>query len=89
MANLQHSNINMMAFAVSQGILLYISKTKVSEIEDFLKKIRDAGLMVGVSTHMPAVVEYIEDKNWDVDFYMTCVYERHRSREELKNPAIR
>ncbi len=57
---------------------------RLDEIRDFLKKIRDAGLMVGVSTHMPAVVEYIEEKNWDVDFYMTCVYERHRSREELK-----
>jgi len=45
---------------------------------------RDAGLLVGISTHMPEVVDYVESAGWDVDFYMTCVYERHRSREELR-----
>lgn len=54
------------------------------KVHDLLKRIRDAGVMVGVSTHMPAVVEAVEAKGWDVDFYMTCVYERHRSAEELK-----
>jgi aminoglycoside phosphotransferase (APT) family kinase protein len=33
---------------------------------------------------MPAVVDYVESKGWDVDFFMTCVYERHRSAEELR-----
>ncbi len=57
---------------------------KLEKIHDFLKRVRDAGLMVGVSTHMPAVIEAVEDKGWDVDYYMTCVYERHRSAAELK-----
>ena len=33
---------------------------------------------------MPTVVDAVESKGWDVDFYMTCVYERHRTEEELK-----
>jgi len=57
---------------------------KLDLIHDCLKRIRDAGLAVGVSTHMPAVVDTIESKGWDVDYYQTCVYERHRSAEELK-----
>ena len=57
---------------------------KLEKIHDFLKRVRDAGLMVGVSTHMPAVIEAVEDKGWDVDYYMTCVYERHRTAAELK-----
>ncbi|MBI5817697.1 MAG: hypothetical protein HZA88_01830 [Verrucomicrobia bacterium] len=57
---------------------------QLDEIHDFLKRVRDAGVMVGVSTHMPAVVDAIESKGWDVDFYMCCVYERHRSAEELQ-----
>jgi len=57
---------------------------KLEKIHDFLKRVRDAGLMVGVSTHMPAVIEAVEDKGWDVDYYMACVYERHRSAAELK-----
>jgi hypothetical protein len=57
---------------------------QIDHIRDFLARIRDAGFQVGVSTHMPAVVDYVESAGWDVDFYMTCVYERHRTREELK-----
>ena len=52
--------------------------------EDYLKQVRDAGLLVGVSTHMPDVVDAVESKGWDVDYYMTCVYERHRSAEDLE-----
>ena len=56
---------------------------EIERMKDYLVKIRDAGLMVGVSTHIPDVVDYVESEDWDVDFYMTCVYERHRTREEL------
>jgi hypothetical protein len=57
---------------------------QIDKIHDYLKRIRDAGLQVGVSTHMPDVVDAVESKGWDVDFYMTCVYERHRSAEALE-----
>jgi hypothetical protein len=57
---------------------------ELDRAHDFLKRIRDAGLVVGVSTHMPDVVDAVESKGWDIDFYMTCVYERHRSKEDLE-----
>jgi hypothetical protein len=57
---------------------------RFDRVNEVLKRVRDTGLMVGVSTHMPAVVEEVEAKGWDVDYYMTCVYERNRSAEELK-----
>ncbi|MCL4193739.1 MAG: hypothetical protein KJZ87_18520 [Thermoguttaceae bacterium] len=57
---------------------------KLDEMHDFLKAVRDSGMMVGVSTHMPAVVDAVESKGWDIDYYMTCIYERHRTDEELK-----
>jgi len=57
---------------------------QLNTIHDYLKRVRDAGLMVGVSTHMPAVIDAIESKGWDVDFYMACVYERHRSAADLE-----
>ena len=53
-------------------------------VRDRLKRIRDAGLLVGVSTHMPEVVDAVESKGWDVDYYQTCVYERHRNEAALK-----
>ncbi len=57
---------------------------RLESIRDYLKRIRDAGVQVGVSTHMPDVIDAIESAGWDVDFYMTCVYERHRTAEELR-----
>ena len=56
---------------------------QLDKVHDYLKQVRDAGLAVGVSTHMPAVVDAIESKGWDLDYYMTCVYERHRSAQDL------
>lgn len=57
---------------------------QLETIRPFLDRIREAGMLAGVSTHMPAVVETVESEGWNVDFYMTCVYERHRTRAELK-----
>jgi hypothetical protein len=57
---------------------------RMQKIGDFLARVHDAGLMAGISTHMPAVVEDVESRGWEVDFYMTCVYERHRTRQELR-----
>jgi len=57
---------------------------RIDKVADFLKRVKDAGLMAGVSTHMPAVVDTIESKGWDLDYYMTCVYQRHRTKEELE-----
>lgn len=52
-------------------------------VREYCKKVRQKGVMVGVSTHMPDAMKQILDEDWDVDFFMCCVYERHRSREEL------
>jgi len=63
----------------------YFKAGKLDSMHDYLKRVRDAGVLVGISTHMPAVVDTVESKDWDVDYYMTCVYERHRTAAELKN----
>lgn len=57
---------------------------KISEVHEFTKKVRQTGVMVGVSMHNPRVMEYIEEKGWDVDYYMTCLYQVTRTREELR-----
>jgi hypothetical protein len=57
---------------------------KIERVREYCARIRDAGVMVGISTHMPAVVDHVVSKGWDVDFFLCCVYERHRTRQELK-----
>ena len=56
----------------------------IEPIGDYLKRTRDAGLLAGVSSHMPDAIDAVESKGWHVDYYMICVYERHRSAEALK-----
>jgi hypothetical protein len=57
--------------------------TMVSERE-WCKRVRDLGVMVGVGTHKPEVIDMVEDQGWDIDFYAGCVYNRTRTEEELK-----
>jgi hypothetical protein len=56
----------------------------MEKVRDYLKAIRDSGVLVGVSTHLPAVVEYVEERNWDIDFFMTCVFQIGRPEAETR-----
>jgi hypothetical protein len=58
-------------------------------VRDRLKAMRDAGLRAGVGTHTPEVIDEIESRGWDVDFYMTCLYNLSRTREEAVQVAGR
>src|SRR5207247_3315310 len=53
-------------------------------LSDLLKRIRDQGVLVGLSAHNPALVELSEEKGWDVDYYMCCLYYLTRTREEFE-----
>jgi hypothetical protein len=57
--------------------------TMASERE-WCKRARDLGVLVGVGTHKPEVIELVEEQGWDVDFYSGCVYNRTRSPQEWK-----
>lgn len=57
---------------------------RMDVVKDFCKRVRDTGVMVGVSMHNPEVLEYIEDKGWDVDYFMTCMYRVSRTKEETR-----
>lgn len=43
-------------------------------VHDYVKAVKDAGMLAGVSAHNPDVIKYIADKGWEVDFFMTCFY---------------
>lgn len=54
------------------------------KVQEFLKRVRDTGVMAGMSSHRPRNIEYAEEKNWDIDFYMACFHQLSRPKEELK-----
>jgi hypothetical protein len=49
-----------------------------------LKRIRQTGVQVGLSAHNPALIELAEEKGWDVDYYMCCLYYLTRPRDEYQ-----
>jgi hypothetical protein len=59
-------------------------KKEMHIVQDFAKRVRQTGAMVGVSMHNPLVMDFIESAGWDVDYYMTCLYQVSRTREEVR-----
>jgi len=59
-------------------------KGDLSGEREWCKRARDLGVLVGVGTHKPEVIELIESQGWDVDFYSGCVYNRTRTPEEWR-----
>jgi hypothetical protein len=57
---------------------------KYGVLTDLLKRIRDQGVLVGLSAHDPRLIETAEEKGWDVDYYMTCLYYLTRPKAELR-----
>jgi len=57
---------------------------KLDVLADLLKRIRDQGVLVGLSAHNPALIELSEEKGWHVDYYMCCLYYLTRPRDELE-----
>ncbi len=56
----------------------------MDSIREWCKKARDTGAMVGLGTHKPEVITWVEEKGWDIDFYAGCVYNRTRTEDEWK-----
>ena len=57
---------------------------KYNVLTDLLKRIRDHGVLVGLSAHDPTLIETAEEKGWDVDYYMTALYFLSRTKEEQR-----
>lgn len=55
---------------------------KIEQVQDRLKLMHDLGVRAGLATHIPEVIDYVEEHGWEVDFYMTCVYNLSRPHEE-------
>jgi len=57
---------------------------KMESLKDWVKQVKDMGVIAGLGTHKPEVISFCEDKGWDVDFYAGCVYNRTRTKDEWR-----
>lgn len=54
------------------------------KIRDFVKRVHDAGVIAGVSSHNPDNIARVEDADWENEFYMTCFYRVSRTPDDIK-----
>jgi hypothetical protein len=47
---------------------------KIDLAQENLKMLRDAGVLVGLGSHNHEVIDYAEQRGWDVDFYQCSFY---------------
>ena len=55
-------------------------------VHDYVKSVKDNGIMAGVSAHNPDVIKKIADEDWDIDFFMTCFY--HLTRKMVQPESL-
>jgi hypothetical protein len=55
---------------------------QLNKVREFCKMVRDTGVLVAVTSHRPEVFMQIESEDWDVDYYMTCLYKYGRPHAE-------
>jgi hypothetical protein len=58
---------------------------KQSQVHDYVKKIHDQlHIPVGIGAHNPDCIKYAEEHGWEADFYMGCLYNLTRPKEEIR-----
>jgi hypothetical protein len=57
---------------------------EMDKVREFLKAVRDTGVMVGLSAHNPEVIDTVESQGWDIDYYQTCLYRVSRTPDEAR-----
>ncbi len=57
---------------------------KSRDVRDYVKKVKDQGILAGVSTHCPDTIKRIMDEGWENDFFLCSFYYLTRPREEME-----
>lgn len=57
---------------------------QMDAVREYCKRVRQAGVLVGVGSHNPEFLARVEEQGWDVDFYAGCVYNRTRTADEWR-----
>jgi hypothetical protein len=59
-------------------------QNRLDVLQRLLERIRKQGVLVGLSAHNPELIQLAEDRKWDIDYYMCCLYYLTRPRTELQ-----
>jgi hypothetical protein len=77
----QHGHVRTLAGENTIAIYHHGSRTdrfwhegRIDDVKELLSTMRECGVQVGLCSHLPRVIEYCEENEWDVDFYMASLY---------------
>jgi hypothetical protein len=59
-------------------------ENRLDDLQRLLARIRKQGVLVGLSAHNPELIQLAEDRKWDIDYYMCCLYYLTRPRAEYQ-----
>ncbi len=52
---------------------------RIDELKPLIEEIQSLGVAAGVGAHFPEIIEYCEEKDWGVDFYMASFYNVYKT----------
>ena len=52
-----------------------------AEQQELVDEIKSLGIAAGVGAHFPEIIEYCEEHDWGVDFYMASFYNVYKTSE--------
>ena len=62
----------------------YWRNNKFQLVRDFVKEVKDTGLLAGVSCHEPDVVDRVTEEDWENDLFMACFYVMSRQEADWR-----
>jgi hypothetical protein len=62
----------------------YWRENRFQLVHDFVREVKDAGVLAGVSCHEPDVIDKITEDQWENDLFMACLYVMSRPEAEWK-----
>jgi hypothetical protein len=57
---------------------------KLDRLKEFIDRVHDLGIAAGLSTHNPVILDAMESKGWDNDFYMASLHYLSRRPDDWK-----
>ncbi len=62
----------------------YWKNDKFQLVRDFVREVKDTGLLAGVSCHEPEVIDRITEEDWEIDLFMGCFYVMSRTEADWR-----
>jgi len=61
---------------------------RIDELKPLIDEIKDQGIAAGVGAHFPEIIDYCEDKDWGVDFYMASFYNVYKTSQGWRESYV-